>query len=109
MDGRHRRALGAAVFTLALGLATAPAALAKPGVAVTSLSSLKAKATAGTLHGTVINETGRATRAQVAVRLMRRGTKAPVVGRAVVKVAAHGSARYRVAVKLPAGLSRGNY
>jgi hypothetical protein len=41
--------------------------------------------------------------------LMRYGTKAPVVGRTRVRVGAGGSASYRVAVKLPGGLARGNY
>ena len=40
---------------------------------------------------------------------MRRGTHHPVIGRTTVGIAAHGSAAYGVAVKLPAGLKKGNY
>ena len=106
MDGRIRRATGVALVTL--GVFATPA-VAAPGVSVSSLSSLKAGATAGTLHGTVVNDTGKATRANVAVRLFRRGTDAAVVGRTAVKVAAHGRADYAVKVKLPSSLARGNY
>jgi Peptidase family M1 domain len=109
MDVRRVRATGAALTTVALaGLLAAPA-LASPGVTVSTLSSLKAGRTAGTLDGKVINRTGRAETANVTVRLMRYGTKAPVVGRTTVRVGANGSASYRVAVKLPGGLARGNY
>jgi hypothetical protein len=63
MDGRKVRAAGASLVVAALmGLAAAPA-LAAPGVSVTAVSSLKAGATAGTLAGTVTNETGREARA----------------------------------------------
>jgi hypothetical protein len=110
MDGRRRRVVGASLVTMsALALAAAPAALAAPGVAVSSVSSLAAGANAGTLSGTVVNDTNRATRAAVTVRLMRRGTEAPVVGRTAVQVGAHGSAAYSVNVKLPSSLARGNY
>ena len=109
MDVRRVRATGVALFSVALtGLSAGPA-LASPGVTVSTLSSLKAGATAGTLSGKVINRTGRASTANVTVRLMRYGTKAPVVGRTKVRVGANGSAAYRVAVKLPGGLARGNY
>src|SRR5690349_17815590 len=109
MDVRRVRATGAALTTLALaGFAAAPA-LASPGVTVSTLSSLRAGHTAGTLTGNVINRTGSAATANVTVRLMRYGTKAPVVGRTTVRVGANGSAAYRVAVKLPKGLARGNY
>ena len=92
----------------AIGL-TAPAAFGAPGVSVSSVSSLKAGATAGTLTGKVTNDTGRAKRAEVAVRIYRRGTKVPVIGRTAVNVAGHSSAAYSVKVKLPASLTRGNY
>ena len=109
MDVEKVRAAGASLVTLALlGLGATPA-LAASGVSVSALSSLKAGTTAGTLSGTVVNDSGHATRSEVAVRIMRRGTHAPVVGRTTVKVDAHGSAAYRVAVKLPAGLKQGNY
>src|SRR5688572_23270196 len=107
MDRRTgRRALSAAL--IALGVLAAPAQAA-PGVAVSSLSSLPAGTTAGTLHGTVVNDTGQAKRAAVAVRIFRRGTNATVVGRTAVDVAAHGKADYRVKVALPASLTRGTY
>ncbi|RKQ91576.1 peptidase M1-like protein [Solirubrobacter pauli] len=106
MDRRSRRALGVAL--VALGVAAAPAQAA-PGVSVSSLSSLKAGATAGTLNGTVVNDTGHAKRAAVTVRIFRRGTDAAVIGRTAVDVGAHGKADYRVKVALPSSLERGNY
>src|SRR5262245_65662260 len=109
MDFRRARAIGAALTTFALAGALAAPAMASPGVTVSTLSSLKAGRTAGTLTGKVINRTGRAGTANVTVRLMRYGTKAPVVGHTKVRVGANGSASYRVAVKLPKGLAKGNY
>ena len=109
MDVRRARAFGAALTTFALAGSLAAPALASPGVTVSTLSSLRAGQTAGTLGGNVINRTGTAATANVTVRLMRYGTKAPVVGRTKVRVGANGSAAYRVAVKLPKGLARGNY
>ena len=84
-----------------LGLVAAPA-LAAPGVAVSAVSSLKAGATAGTLRGTVVNDTEPRD-----ARAGRRAGHAPrdaPPGRSGARrshVAAHGSAAYRVAVKLP--------
>jgi hypothetical protein len=110
VKSRGWRAGGAAVLTVALtGTAGTPVAAAAPGVSVSALSSLPAGATAGTLHGRVVNETGRASRAQVTVRLLRRSTHRRVVGRTSVRVGAKGSAAYAVKVKLPSGLSRGTY
>jgi hypothetical protein len=109
MDVRRARAIGAALATFALAGSLAAPALASPGVTVSTLSSLRAGHTAGTLGGKVINRTSKAATANVTVRLMRYGTKAPVVGRTTVRVGANGSASYRVAVKLPSGLARGNY
>jgi hypothetical protein len=109
MDVRRVRAVGASLITVGLmGLAASPA-LAAPGISVSEVSSLKAGATAGTLSGRVVNDSSKASRSKVSVRIMRRGTKAPVIGRTTVKVAAHSSAAYSVAVKLPAGLAKGNY
>jgi hypothetical protein len=109
MDVRRVRAAGASLITVAvMGLAASPA-LAAPGVSVSEVSSLKAGATAGTLTGKVVNDTNKSSRRQVSVRIMRRGTRAPVIGRTTVSVAAHSSADYSVAVKLPAGLTKGNY
>src|SRR6478609_9613716 len=86
------RAAGAAVVSIALsGLAAAPA-LASPGVTVGSVGSLAAGARAGTVGGSVLNRTGRAVTAKVSVRVQR-----------------HGAAAYTAAVRLPGGLSRGNY
>src|SRR3954451_24503208 len=109
MEGLTGRALGASMAVVGLlGVAAGPA-LAWPRLNVSKVSSLKAGATAGTLHGTVVNKTASASRAKVTVRLMRWGTKAPVVGRVSVPVLAHGSADFSVKVKLPAGTKRGNY
>lgn len=109
MDVRRVRAAGASLVTVALmGLAASPA-FAAPGVSVSAVSSLKAGATAGTLTGKVVNDTNHATRSEVSVRIMRRGTHHRVIGRTTVKVAAHSSTAYSVGVKLPSGLTRGNY
>src|ERR1044072_4987963 len=103
MDGRLRRSAGATLALAAvIGLGTTPAAFGASGVSVSSVSSLKGNA--GTLTGTVVNDLGKATRADVAVRIFRRGTKAKVIGRTAVNVAAHGEASYSVNVKLPKGL-----
>jgi hypothetical protein len=103
------RAVGASLLTVGLvGLAAAPA-LAAPSVAVSTLSSLKAGAKAGTLSGAVHNDTALARDAKVTVRLMRSGMKARVVGSTTVSVPAKAIADYRVAVKLPSGLGKGNY
>jgi hypothetical protein len=109
MDVGRVRAAGASLIAAGLmGLAASPA-LAAPGVSVSAVSSLKAGATAGTLTGKVVNDTNRATRAQVTVRILRRGTQRRVVGRTGVKVGAHSSADYSVGVTVPSGLTRGNY
>src|SRR3954451_7710856 len=109
MEGRRVRALSASIAVLGLlGVAAAPA-MASPNVLVSKISSLKAGAMSGTLHGTVVNKTAGARNAQVAVQLMRWGTKAPVVGRAKVFVGAAGSADFSVKVKLPGSTARGNY
>src|SRR5262245_61507162 len=110
MDGRRRRAVGASLTTMAaLMLAAAPVALASAPVSVSSVSSLKAGASAGTLQGTVHNGTSRPVRAEVAIRLHRRGTKQHILGRTTVRVHSRSSAPYSVNVKLPANLARGNY
>jgi len=93
-------------LTAGAGAATAQAA---PGVSVASLSSLSGGATAATLHGSVANATGRAAAAKVTVRLLRRGVKRHVVGTTAVRVGAHGSSGYDVAVRIPSGLPRGTY
>jgi hypothetical protein len=107
MDGRTVRAAAASLVAVALtGIAASPA-LASSGVTVTSVSSLKGSA--GTLTGKVYNDTGRSRRADVSVRIMRRGLEQTVIGRTTVAVGAKQSAAYSVAVKLPSGLARGNY
>src|SRR3954451_13247063 len=109
MDGRKRRAVSASLVTMAaLGLVTAPAALAS-GVTISSLSSLKAGGSNGTLSGNVVNGAAKGTTANVEARLMRYGAKRTVVGRTSVKVPAKATVPYRVSVKLPATLKRGNY
>src|SRR4051812_35571485 len=109
MDGRRRRAVGVSMVTMAaLALASAPAALAG-GVTVSSVGSLKTGATAGVLTGKVSNEASKGARADIEVRLMRRGTKRATVGRASVRVPGRSTIPYRVSVKLPSGLKRGNY
>src|SRR4051794_29368650 len=107
MDVGRVRAVGASLVTVALlGVGVTPA-FASSGVTVANVSSLKGSA--GTLTGKVYNDTSKATRADVTVRVMRRGTKRAVIGRTTVLVGAKQAAAYRVAVKLPSGLSRGNY
>src|SRR3954451_1963909 len=106
MQGWTRRAAGASLGVLGL-LALAPAAHAAAGVSVTSLSSLKGSA--GTLTGVVANETARGTRANITVSLHRGHMRRRIVGHTTVAVPARGRVSYAVAVKLPAGLARGNY
>ncbi|MDA0159252.1 M1 family aminopeptidase [Solirubrobacter ginsenosidimutans] len=103
------RAGGVALVSVALaGLAASPA-LASPGVTVGSLSSLKSGAKAGTLHGQVVNRSAHAVNAKVTVRIQRTGAPAKFVGHTAVAVPANATADYSVAVKVPGGLSRGNY
>jgi hypothetical protein len=108
MEGLKVRAAGVALVSVALAGLSASSALAAPGVTVGSLSSLAAGAKAGTLHGAVVNRTGHAVDARVTVRI-QSGAAAKFVGHTAVRVAANASASYRVAVKLPGSLSRGNY
>ncbi|HWK29711.1 MAG TPA: M1 family aminopeptidase [Solirubrobacter sp.] len=103
------RRTGAPLLALGiLGLAAAPA-YATPNVSVSSVSSLAPGASAGTLTGTVANETDLDRNATVTIRLMRAGTKTRILGSTHVRVAAKGQAAYSVNVKLPSGLDRGNY
>jgi hypothetical protein len=88
-------------------LAGASAAQAA-GVGVTQISSLPAGAKVGTLTGVVTNETGRAARADVSVRVLRRGTGGALIGRTSVDVAAHATKRFLVGVRLPR-LKKGTY
>ncbi len=108
MQMRKARATGAALLTIGLTGLTAGPAFAD-GVTVGSLSSLKAGDRAGTLHGRVLNRTAHAARARITVRTQRYGTRARVVGRTSVRVAAGRSAAYRVTVRIPGNLPRGNY
>src|SRR3954453_4201899 len=109
MKGRRGRAVGASIAVVGLLGVSAGSALAAPNMLVSKVSSLKAGASAGTLHGTVVNKTTSAANAKGTVRLMRWGTKAPVVGRVNVGVGAGASADFSVKVKLPASTKRGNY
>src|SRR5690349_20518336 len=104
---RGLKLAGAGALLTMAGLAGAPAAHAA-GVGVTQISSLPAGAKAGTLTGVVTNETGRAARADVSVRVMRRATGGALIGRTSVGVAAHGTKSFLVSVKLPK-LKRGTY
>ena len=61
------------------------------------------------MGGEVVNRTGHAVDAKVTVRIQRTGAAAKFVGKTAVRVPANASAGYTVAVKLPGGLSRGNY
>src|SRR4051812_22237119 len=106
MDVRGRA--GAAAFAVAAaGLAMAPAALASSGISVERLSSLKGSQ--GTLKGAVYNATQRPAKAEVTIRLHRRGTKKLVLGKTSVHVQARTSAPFSVAVALPKRLAKGNY
>ena len=88
-------------------LAAAPAAHAA-GVGVTQISSLPAGAKAGNLTGVVTNESDRAARAEVSVRVMRRKTGGALIGKTSVDVAAHGTKTFLVGVKVP-NLKKGTY
>src|SRR4051812_18208450 len=92
-----------------MGFGGTSVAAAAPGVGVIEVSSLDAGATAGTLHGRVLNSTAKSRTAEVVVRLHRRGVKVHVLGRTNVFVPAGRRVGYSVKVKLPAGLPRGNY
>src|SRR5215218_1689793 len=98
---------GAGVLVTAAVLAAAPAAHAA-GVGVTQLSSLPAGAKAGNLTGVVTNESDRAARAEVSVRVMRRETGGALIGKASVDVAAHGTRTFLVRVAVPK-LKKGTY
>ena len=84
MQGFQRAGAGALLTVAAL--AAAPAAHAA-GVGVTQISSLPAGAKAGNLTGVVTNESDRAARAVVSVRVMRRKTDGALIGRTSVDVA----------------------
>jgi len=103
--------IGCASITSAalMCLGGASVAAAAPGVGVIEVSSLPAGATAGTLHGRVLNATSKSRTAGVVVRLHRRGGKARVLGRTDVFVPSGRRVGYSVKVKLPSGLPRGNY
>jgi len=106
MEGRTRRAVGASLAVFG-ALAVVPSAQAAAGVSVTSLSALHGSA--GTLSGVVTNDTARGVRAPVTVALNRSRMLRKTVGHTTVAVPAHSRVGYRVAVKLPAGLAKGNY
>src|ERR1700749_4750167 len=110
MHGRRLSLAGAAVAAMAAAaLMAGPALASSDGVTVGSIGSLKAGATAATLSGKVVNRTNHEAAAKVTVRINRYGTKAQVVGATAVNVAGNSSAAYKVGVKLPAGLKKGNY
>src|SRR4029079_10869339 len=107
-SGGMRIACASALSAALMCVGTSVAAAA-PGVGVIEVSSLGAGATSGTLHGRVLNTTSKSRTAKVVVRLHRRGVEARVLGRTNVYVAAGRRVPYSVKVKLPSGLSRGNY
>src|ERR1700754_2470378 len=101
-----KRAGAGALITVAV-LAAAPAAYAA-GVGVTQISSLPAGAEAGKLTGVVTNESDRAARAEVSVRVMRRKTGGALIGKTSVDVAAHATKTFLVGVRVP-NLKKGTY
>ena len=110
MKSRGVRAAGASLFIAALvGAAGTSVAAAAPGIAVSELSSLKAGAQAGTLHGRVVNDGAKARFAKVTVRLLKRGVRPHVVGSTSVLVGAGSSTAYAVKVAVPSGLPKGDY
>ena len=81
-------------------------------VVVSQLESPPADARAGrayVLRGTVVNEGSDAARARVVVHLLRVGSAPLAIGRTALRLAAHGSASYRVRVRLPRALRDGSY
>ncbi len=127
-SARLRQVGSVAVILVALGIA-APAALAKPhtdagaaelagasssqsGLAVSSLSSPPAGASAGgsyVLDGSVANTSGSELTGTVTVRLLERGRSPRTVGTVGVKVAAGSTGSYETTVALPPGLPDGSY
>ncbi|RKQ90415.1 peptidase M1-like protein [Solirubrobacter pauli] len=103
------RARAGGVALLAFAVTAGPAFASAPGVSVGSVSSLASGARAGTVRGEVVNRTARTVIAPVTVRVQRTGAKALFVGRTSVTVPAGATTPYAVAVRLPDGLSRGNY
>ena len=101
------RTAGIALASVVLAGLSAGPALASPGVTVGSVSSLTS--TAGTVRGDVINRTDHAVNAKVSVRIQRFGAAARFLGTTTVRVGAGATSGYQVAVKVPSGLSRGNY
>ena len=75
---------------------------------MTQISSLPAGAKAGNLTGVVTNDSDRAARAEVSVRVMRRKTGGALIGKTSVDVAAHGTKTFLVGVKVP-NLKKGTY
>ncbi|HEY7621497.1 MAG TPA: M1 family aminopeptidase [Solirubrobacteraceae bacterium] len=104
-------------LVVALGcLVAAPSGLAAGGagalLSTSKLSSPPASAAAGhayRLHGTIANRGRRAARATVTLRLLHPGARPRVAGASAVTVRAHGAARYKVALRVPAGLAPGAY
>src|SRR4051812_19297929 len=108
MNGSKVRAAGVALASVvAAGLAASPAS-AGPRGTVGSVSSLAAGAKAGTVRGEVVNRSDHAVDAKVTVRIQRTGAAAKFVGKTAVLVPANVTRTFKVAVKLPGSLSRGN-
>ncbi len=110
MNRVSRVAAVTAVALAALAPATAHAAT-RSFVAVNRIQALPAHAVAGhtyRLRGTVSNAGARAARGRVTVRLLHRYRAPRVIGRATLRVGAHGSRSFTVAVRVPA-LAKGSW
>jgi hypothetical protein len=95
----------AAVTAVALAAPPTAQAATHAFVAVNRIQALPAHAVAGRtyrLHGSVSNAGARAARGRVTVRLLHRGRTPRVLGRAVLRVGAHATRRFSVAVRVPA-------
>jgi hypothetical protein len=110
----HRSRMWLALAVALGSLVATPSALAGDGarLAVSKLSSPPAGATADRayeLRGTVANRGRRTARGPVAVWLLRAGTHPRVAGTTSVSVTPQRTAHYRVALRVPSGLSAGTY
>jgi Peptidase family M1 domain len=113
VTSRGYRAAGAVSVALAaLGVAATAEARPRAFVAVNQIQALPAHAAAGSVHrlrGVATNSGRRAASGRVTVRLLHRGAKPRAIGHAKVRVKAHGSRRFTVSVRVPAGLKKGSY
>jgi hypothetical protein len=78
----------------------------------TEVGSAPARAYPGgtyVLHGSLVNDGNAAARGDVVVHLLRVGSRPFAIGRAAVRLGAHGSAGYDVRIRLPRALHDGSY